>query len=359
MVRDNTMVLSLIVVIKLGGEEMKRYIRAMFHGSRKTKIYMWTMVLVAIFSLVCFFISITGGGINFFYLAFGGGLFCVMYSQLAVFKDVDAETKEQNGKTKVKTKEYKDLKTAGSGVKGYTEEDVRKLMVAYKVKRESFLVLIDSSEKYKIKKCPAYMWVDKYYVYFLLFENTPRVLTVPRKEMEILSYEKGIIIKDMEEYKDVKESMFLNSLCKDLYPQYYRNMVNGLTTFMKNLFVLGEDMRFTTGSVRGVMKLLKCRFELSDKQFDSKRFGSYFGEIYKANLLLKENVYTPQEYEENVKEQLQNLAEHEEQIQEFQSTIYKLVQYRLISDEIAEFYLDYREKLEEKKFGGKKGSYEE
>ena len=341
----------------------------MFFGSGKTKMYLWTIVLVALASLVCFGVVATGASINFLYLGFGGFLFSITYSQLGVFKDVNIQMDDQNKITSSTQKTKKaigvtngeiekrqnvkkrieELEEEANELNRYNEDEVKKLLVQYKVKKESFLVLIDSSEKYRIKKCPGYIWSDKKHIYFLLLEKKPRTIAIPRSEVGGMRYEKGIIITNMEEYKKLKDTVFLYNMYKDLLPKYYRTVTNGLSTFKKNLFIFGEDIRITTKSAKGVMKVSQCKLELDDKQFDKQRFDSYFEEIYKVNLLYREEVWNQEEYREQLNGILTRLAHHEEKIEVYQDTIFRLAQYQLISQEYAEYFLDYRHKLEQKK----------
>ena len=341
----------------------------MFFGSGKTKMYLWTIVLVALASVVCFGAVATGGSINFLYLGFGGILFSITYSQLGVFKDVNIQMDEQDKKNSSLQKHKKAIgemyneeeskqkakknaeepEDEQNELKRYNEDEVKKLLVQYKAKKESFLVLIDSSKKYRIKKCPGYVWSDKKHLYFLLLERKPRTIAIPRSEIGGMRYEKGIIITDMEEYKKLKDAMFLYSMYRDLLPKYYRTVTNGLSTFKKNLFIIGEDIRITTKSANGVMKVSQCMLELDEKQFDKQRFNSYFEEIYKVNLLYREEVWNQDEYKEQLSSILTRLAQHEEKIEVYQDTIFQLAQYQLISKDYAEHFLDYRHRLEQKK----------
>lgn len=344
---------------------MRKYLRAMIKGSSKTKVYLWTIAVTALGSLACLGASILGAGLGFSYVAFGGIIFSVMFSQLGTFKDVNGEIKNQDLLEKsVKNRKHQSLEEQGEASKmkkkleeeeldsenelnKYTKDALKKYLVAYKVKQENYKILIDSSEKYHIKNCPAFIWSDRNHLFLLLLEKKPRMLTIARADVEIMRYERGIAIKDIEEYKKVKDSV-LGSLFEKVYPEYYKKRVNGLTTFMKNLFVVGEDIRITTPSAAGMIKATKCRLELSGKQFDRNRFNGYFEDVYKMNLLFKEKALSCEEYEACVRELLVNYAEHEESLESFRNTVYQLVQYNIISEEYAEFYMNYKGELEAK-----------
>lgn len=338
----------------------------MFRGSSKTKIYLWMIVLVGIASIICFGAAFMGAGLGFVYAGFGGIIFSIAYSQLGTFKDVEGEI---NGKPIQASKVRKKIDTDADGdvaqkskknmkeekdtndneYDQYTEESIKKYLVEYKVKKQSFLVIIDSSEKYHVKNCPAYVWGDKKYLYFLLLEKKTRTIAIPRNETAVIHYEKGAMVTDIEEYKKLKDSFLLGSMFRKYIPEYYRTMVNGFSTFKKNLFVVADDVKVSAQSVRGIMQITNCRLELDDSQIDRRRYGGYFEEAYKINLLLREEVYNAEEYKEKIKEILTGLAEHEEQIEAFRTTIASMVQYHLISDEYADYFLEYRYSLEEKK----------
>ena len=70
---------------------MKKYLRAMIKGSPKTKLYLWTIAAVLFLSVLCLGGCILGAGMGFAYAAFGGVIFSIAYSQLAVFRDVNVQ----------------------------------------------------------------------------------------------------------------------------------------------------------------------------------------------------------------------------------------------------------------------------
>lgn len=336
----------------------------MIKGSSKTKVYLWTIVVTAVASLACLGASFLGAGLSFAYVAFGGIIFSVTFSQLGTFKDANYEIEhrevleksvknrnyvsEEGNKTSSRKKKIEEEESEShNDLNKYTEENIKKYLVAYKVKQQNYRILVDSSEKYHIKNCPALIWSDRNYLFMLLLEKKPRMITIARPSVEVMRYERGIVIKNIEEYKKVKDSV-LGSLFEELYPNYYKTRVNGLTTFMKNLFLIGEDIRITTPSAAGIMKATKCRLELNGKQLDKKRFNGYFEDVYKMNLLFKEKALSCEEYEERVRELLVNFAEHEESLESFRMTIYQLVQYNIISEEYAEFYMNYKGELQAK-----------
>lgn len=343
---------------------MKKYLRAMIKGSSKTKLYLWTIAVILFLSVLCFGGCILGAGMGFAYAAFGGVIFSIAYSQLAVFRDVNVqidqmdkleqsvqmkEKMQKKSNNKRKRNPEEDGETDGNELNKYTSETLKHYFHEYKVKKENYCVLIDSSEKYHIKKCPAYVWSDKHYLFFLLLEKKARIIHIPRDQVAALRYEKGIVIKDIDEYKKVKDSIFLSEKFQQLYPRYYKQSVNGLTTFVKNLFVIGEDIRVTAPSAYSLIQAVGCKLELTEKQFDRSRYGGYFEEVYKINLLRKEEAIDQEKYDELLRTYMLDLAEHEERIEVFQEVLCQLRQYKMITQEYAEFYMNYRNKLEEKR----------
>lgn len=337
---------------------MRKYIRAMFYGSSKTKMFLWMLVLAFFLSTIFAGACALGGGMVFAYVAFGGYIFTITFSQLATFRDsvkeikqgealtASIEKKNENRKKKIKLEDMEN--GLGGEFAHYTEEEIQKYLVQYKVKKENFRIVVDSSEEHKIKCCPAYTWSDKNFLYLLLLEKKPRMVNISRKKLANMSFIKGQVVRDIDEYSDVKNSI-LGKLYEESFPKYYKNTVNGLTTFMKNLFLVGDDLYITAPSAGSMIKAVQCRLVLTDKQIDRNRFNSYFEEVYKWNLLFKERSISAEEYEEKTRELLATLAEHEEDISVFQSTVMILRQYNMISQEYAEFYMKYRQELDDKR----------
>lgn len=168
---------------------MKKYIRAMFYGTTKTKIFLWTIVLVAFLSIVCMGICFFGGGLNFAYLGFGGIIFSVAYSQLGTFKGVTAllnneklleqsiKKRKQNldemdpSGEKRRKNSSEEEEASDNPYNKYSKEKIKNYLVAYQADQHNYRVLIDSSEKYKIKNCPAFIWSDKNFLSLLLLEK--------------------------------------------------------------------------------------------------------------------------------------------------------------------------------------------
>ena len=354
---------NVVIEIIVGGNSVRKYLRAMIYGGRKTKLFLWVLALSSSVSVGCIIACILGAGMSFAYAGFLGTIFSLAYSQLGDFKDVTRDLSKDDKKNRErkrldtddsvdtkshekKSKEGEEKEAVENKYKQYTKEKIKQCLVEYKVKQENFRILVDSSEKHKIKCCPAYIWTDKYFFYLLLFEKKPRVISIPRKTLEIMTYEKEHVIRDIDEYSDLRGSV-MGSLFQSLMPKYYKTTVNGFTTYMKNLFVLGDDLVITAPSAGNAIKALHCQMVLDQSLLDPSRFNSYFQEVYKVNLLFKEKAISVEEYDIHLKAILSSLVEHRENLEVFKETITQLCQYGMISREYAEYYIEQRYKLKE------------
>ena len=81
---------------------------------------------------------------------------------------------------------------------------------------------------------------------------------------------------------------------------------------------------------------------VNDRVMDSEIYSPYFKSAYKLNILLRDGVIQVNEYKQKVKEVLESLAEAKISLEEFHKNIDQLVKGRMITEEYAEYYLEYR-----------------
>lgn len=330
-------------------QEMKKYLRALFWGSTKTKINLWTIVgiLVAEIIIIIFTVLMSSGMMAF--LACMMGIFFIMYTQSLSFQEIEKELAKKNEwKDFEKSKEEKE-KIKENYFNQYGEKELQRLFHAYKVKKESRAILIDSSIKYKINQCPAYIWKDKTYFHMLLLEKEPRKVQIELNKIPCMEYEKGAVVSREGEYTLLKKAPLVQLVFKDFLPTYYSGNKSNMDVMLKNLYILGADIKVTNKSARSVFDILNLTFQLNSKQADAERFGGYFVDAYKLNILWKDGVLEVEEYKQKMKHLLRNLAHNEINLDSFRRIIKQLIQYRLITDDYAEFFIEYRNKLEEKK----------
>ena len=171
------------------------------NGKTKRKLYLLLGILVAgvVLTLVALLLGNVLLGLVAFVVIFVDGLilFNTSFEQKSVSvekpvrKKREKQKKEKNEaeeeepgalewvsseKKEKKSKELPEEEDTQNPLKNYDEAKLKKIMVAYKVKKHHVPVMIDRCQAEKIMQSPAYMWNDATYLYFLVLEQEPRMI---------------------------------------------------------------------------------------------------------------------------------------------------------------------------------------
>ena len=166
------------------------------NGKTKRKLYLLLGILVAgvVLTLVALLLGNVLLGLVAFVVIFVDGLilFNTSFEQKSVSvekpvrKKREKQKKEKNEaeeeepgalewvsseKKEKKSKELPEEEDTQNPLKNYDEAKLKKIMVAYKVKKHHVPVMIDRCQAEKIMQSPAYMWNDATYLYFLVLEQ--------------------------------------------------------------------------------------------------------------------------------------------------------------------------------------------
>ena len=192
----------------------------------------------------------------------------------------------------------------------YDEKKLKKIMVAYKVKKHHVPIMIDSCKTERITQSPAYLWKDSSYLYFLVLEEEPRMIKSKLAESEAIHIRRGMIARPMEEYNDMNTPSVVSMIFGSLLPKYYKKE-NGMyrMEYRKNLYSAAPGIWCTSASVKNLMKLLPNQFVLEDGKVDAE--STYYQEIYIARIMYWDGIYSGQEYKEKVLEILSSLVNSE------------------------------------------------
>ena len=156
-----------------------------------------------------------------------------------------------------------------------------------------------------------------------------------------------------KEYPAFQKNSPVTSVFKAFLPDYYQQRKNGVISDLKNLYRMAGDLAFTNTSVKNVMEVLKPGFRVKDAVTSGNRYGAYFTESYQQNILLRDRVLEVDEYKERMKGLLQQMAQEEISLREFRHRLEELVEYRFITEDFADYFLEYRAKLDLAKAGQK------
>ncbi len=85
-------------------------------------------------------------------------------------------------------------------LESYDEKKLKQVFYKYKVKRDHKCIIIDSWKQHQVLQAPAYIWISRKKVHFLIVEKETREIEVPRTEFTTLLYHPGIVCRTKEEY---------------------------------------------------------------------------------------------------------------------------------------------------------------
>ncbi len=309
---------------------LKKLINTLKYGSIKTKQKLYTMIGFLVVGIGLLVTAIVLGnlviGIFSFVIIFVDGLILSNTSfeqkSISVKKGSKLERDEKkkgedepgalewlsSEKKEKKEKEEEEVeeKEEENPLVQYDDKKLKKLFVKYKVKKEHVTILIDECRAEKIYECPAYMWKDKSYMYFLLLEKEARMIKFPCKDIGDIVIRRGVLARPAEEYNELQENRVIHMIFGSLLPKYYQKTNSYRNEYQKNLYSVGSGIWCTSGSVSNMLKILPSKFSLEDNRIDT--MNSYYREIYIARVLFFDGILSPKQYKEKVLETLSTLV---------------------------------------------------
>ena len=228
-----------------------------------------------------------------------------------------------------------------------TEEKLRRLLVRYKVKQDHVPVVIDLCIPEHIRQLPGFAWVDGGDLKILLIDRKPRMLERPLSALQEMTVERGITVKASNEYVELRESSVLKKAFTDYLPRYQKKEVNGRTMVVKNLYVLDEDIKFTSNSVNELKKLFSFRIEVPDRRLEMEGVSPYYKEIFVQSFLWRDGILGLEQYRQEVERVLTDLASPRISYGEFETTLSAMISSGLLPAEYRTFANARREEAEQ------------
>ena len=244
--------------------------------------------------------------------------------------------------------EKKEQQKATAEEEQFDEQQLYRVFVKYKVRKEHYPVMVDICKSEKIYQCPGYVWVSGGYFYLLLLEKEARCLKRLVKQLTTLYVEQGVPAKPIIDYAFLQEKSLISKVFASYAPNYYRKgLEEGKVDSLKNLYILDKDLCFTANSVKNLMRILQLTVVLEDKKIESDRYSEYYKEIYKKKILWRDGIYSIEEYKEEVKEILTRLSRADISEETFERYTMHIIFDKLIPQE----YMDYAYAQRKKKKG--------
>lgn len=97
-------------------------------------------------------------------------------------------------------------------LESYDEKKLKQVFYKYKVKRDHKCIIIDSWKQHQVLQAPAYIWISRKKVHFLIVEKETREIEVPRTEFTTLLYHPGIVCRTKEEYPQFRKETMMSKI---------------------------------------------------------------------------------------------------------------------------------------------------
>lgn len=339
-----------------------KLINTLKYGNKKTKRKLYLLAGILAVGTVLIIVALMLGsmalGMAAFAIIFADGM--LLFNTSFTQKTVSVEKKEKKKKEKQendaeepgalewissekkekKQEEVSETETENP-LQTYDEAKLKKIMVAYKVKKHHVTVMIDRCQPEKIIQSPAYLWADAQYLYFLVLEKEPRLIKSERSESDKIHIRRGIPAYPLEEYAELSEPSVVNTIFGNQLPKYYKMETNTYRQeYRKNLYSAAPGIWCTSGSVKNLLKILPEYFLLEDGKTENESI--YFQEIYIARILYWDGIYSGQEYKEKVLEILTNLARAELSEMTVKEYLFAMMAKGLIPQEYADYVTSKR-----------------
>lgn len=304
---------------------MKKIIYSMFHGNTKTKCFLWSLFLLGLMAVVSILLAIILSQ-----PVYGGAAFIFAMLFLMVSQSYSLDTLAKEGK---KADTDKKEEHAENDFSHYDTKLLKKIMRRYKVKKEHKTIIIDNAPAYKIKQCPAFVWIEGQNLHFLLLEKEPRQIEVPLKDIRQVGYHKGIKAKPDKDYSFFTRSCLVAKVFREHLPSYQEKVEDGRHSYYKNLYVIGTQIEITNMSAKNIFSLLSVPFVIDNDLTRTQKYSEYFKDAYRYSILCKDLVITKAEYSEDITGLLNRMADADIPGSEFMKTLRDMLRYRFITRE--------------------------
>ncbi|MBQ8924005.1 MAG: hypothetical protein IJ053_04345, partial [Lachnospiraceae bacterium] len=229
-------------------------------------------------------------------------------------------------------------------VKQYNFRKIRKTLRKFKVKRDHKLAIIDRCEKYNIYQTPAYIWTEKNDFHILLIENEPRHLVLSRMKLGRISYLKKQPVNTNTDYEVFNVKSILTDLFRPYLPDYNQSNDSSDLNYYKNLYGIGQGIFFTNNSAKQLVDIFGFDLDVEDKVTSSKRVNIFFKDVYKANIMVRDNVLDANGYADRISTILEDMAASSISYNEFKDTLNLMIKNKFITKEFGMHFMEVRDK---------------
>ncbi len=317
---------------------MRQLFNTLLYGDSKTRRILWTLVVLTILALLVTIVALLTKQTNLFALAVILGVVVLIISQQYTFSDLSMEAEPEDTKPVAP----EDVLTR------YTEKRLQQIFVKYRVRPNHRLVMVDSSEKYKIKQTPAYIWTSQKKFHMLLMEKNARELVLPLASACRLGYKRGVPVDIRKDYIQFRKPSLLAAMFEDYLPTTYERGQGPVRQQYKNLYLLGDEIALTNRSVNEIFELTGANFKIQDSITESGDYSEDFIEMYQDYTLFRDHIISGNQYRDRVTKLLDDMAVSNMLDPELEINLQKMKNFHFLTEEYANYCLEKRRKHRKK-----------
>jgi hypothetical protein len=360
---------------------MEKIINTMFHGSFKAKVFLWSVFVMILATVLLGVLAAVMGAATFGMGALACGVAAFITSQSVSLQELNKKPKKSpstKGK-KEKSKHASSSHASGDADDGALSpqqeidqgapmdskekarakarylaamngKKMKQLMKEHKVKQQHIFVMIDNYPREDVVQTPAVAWQTDTHLHLLVLDAQAREFAVPFEEIKGIWYQKDVPADPENDYSSFQYANFISKMYRPYLPEYREITKGGELEYVKSLFTLEPGISFTNTSVNGLLEILpKVPLMVDDAINTSTHFDEYFKEVYRYSILCKNDVYTLEEYRKKMEEVLEALLVAPITGKEFSKSLRDMNRYHLItSDYVTKYTQIYITKTREK-----------
>lgn len=341
---------------------MQKIINTMFYGSLKAKVFLWSVFIMILATILMGVLAAVMGSATFLVGAVVCGVAAFITSQSVSLSELERKAKNPKKKKKKDSataskressaREKKEETLDGQSndpkeknkqkaryMASMNEKKMKQLLKEHKVNQIHIFVMVDSYPREDVSQTPAVMWRTDTDLHLLMLDGTGREFKVAMEEIKGILYQKNVPASPEEDYPSFQYANFMSKLYKPFLPEYQEMSQDGEIQYVKNLFTIEPGISFTNTSMAGVLKILNhVPLLVKDSINMSSRYDEYFKEIYRYSILCKNGIYTLEEYRGKMEKVLDELLTAPVTRQEFVKSLRDMGRYHLITSDYVTKY---------------------
>ncbi|MBQ9609092.1 MAG: hypothetical protein IJV15_06555 [Lachnospiraceae bacterium] len=165
-----------------------------------------------------------------------------------------------------------------------------------------------------------------------------------RLKLGRISYLKKQPVNTNTDYDVFNVKSILTDLFRPYLPDYNQSNESNDLNYYKNLYGIGQGIFFTNNSAKQLVDIFGFDLDVEDKVTSSKRVNIFFKDVYKANIMVRDNVLDANGYADRISTILEDMASSSISYNEFKDTLNLMIKNKFITKEFGMHFMEVRDK---------------